>query len=183
MKAKRQALIWEYVESFAIAISLALIVRTFVIQPFKIPSGSMRPTLIEGDRILVNKYLYRFRDPEPGEVIVFQATVSSDSSKKDYIKRLAAVGGQNVEIREGRIWIDNSALTQPGIFRDNFYYNRGEYGEEGKTVRVPDGEYFVLGDNSGSSLDSRFWGYVPQKNIIGRAFFIFWPPHRMRTLR
>jgi len=183
MRDKRRAIIWEYVESFVIAIALALIVRTFVIQPFKIPSGSMRPTLIEGDRILVNKYLYRFEKPTPGDVIVFKSIGSPDSPKKDYIKRLVAVGGDTVEIREGKIWIHQEVLDKPDAFRDFFYYNRGEYGQEGETIIVPEEHYFVLGDNSGSSLDSRFWGYVPRKNLIGRAFFIFWPPHRIRILK
>lgn len=180
MPPKKQTLLWEYVESFVIAIALALIVRTFVVQPFKIPSGSMRPTLIEGDRILVNKYVYRFQEPQIGDIIVFK---SVETPKKDFIKRLAAVGGDAAQIKEGKIWVNHKMLDAPLIFRDNFYYNRGGYGEEGKSVRVPPGNYFVLGDNSGSSLDSRFWGFVPKKNILGRAFFIFWPPHRMRVLQ
>ena len=180
MLSKKQTLLWEYVESFVIAIALALIVRTFVVQPFKIPSGSMRPTLIEGDRILVNKYVYRFEEPRAGDIMVFK---SVEIPQRDFIKRLVAVGEDTVKIKEGKIWTNNRLLNTPSIFRDNFYYNRGDYGEEGKTIAVPPGNYFVLGDNSGSSLDSRFWGFVPQKNILGKAFFIFWPPHRMRVLQ
>ena len=179
MPPKKQTLFWEYVESFVIAIALALIVRTFVVQPFKIPSGSMRSTLIEGDRILVNKCVYRFENPQAGDIMVFK---SVETPQRDFIKRLAGIGGDTVEIKEGKIWRNNKMLDAPSIFRDNFYYNRGDYGAEGKAVVVPDGHYFVLGDNSGSSLDSRFWGFVPQKNVIGKAFLIFWPPHRMRVL-
>ena len=179
MTRERRILLWEYVESFAIAILLALIIRTFLVQPFKIPSGSMRPTLMEGDRILVNKYAYRYRDPKRGEVIVFK---SVEGNKKDYIKRLIGVGGDEVEIRDGKIWVNHQVLEEPKIFREFFYYNRGDYGSEGKSIHVPEGNYFVLGDNSGSSLDSRYWGYVPRRNLIGRAFLIFWPFHRLRNL-
>jgi signal peptidase I len=180
MSSKKQTVLWEYVESFVIAIALALIVRTFIVQPFKIPSGSMRPTLIEGDRILVNKYVYRFQEPQAGDIMVFK---SVETPQRDFIKRLAGVGGESVEIKEGKLWMNNRLLNTPQIFHDNFYYNRGDYGAEGKAVAVPPGHYFVLGDNSGSSLDSRFWGFVPKKNILGKAFFIFWPPHRVRILR
>ena len=180
MKSKNSATLWEYVESFLIAIALALVIRTFVVQPFKIPSGSMRPTLMEGDRILVTKYVYRYHEPKTGDVVVFKAP---QSPKKDFIKRLIAIGGDVVEIKDGKIWVNHNILNNPPIFRETFYYNRGDYGAEGKTITVPLGHYFVLGDNSGSSLDSRFWGYVPKKNLIGKAFLIFWPPHRMRTLR
>lgn len=177
---KKQSLLWEYVESFLIAIALALVVRTFIVQPFKIPSGSMRPTLIEGDRILVNKYVYRFQEPAPGDIIVFK---SPETPKKDFIKRLVGAGGDDIEIREGKLFSNQRVLSEPAIFRENFYYNRGEYGAEGKPITVPEEHYFVLGDNSGSSHDSRFWGFVPKQNVIGRAFFIFWPPHRMRVLK
>ncbi|MBI1976274.1 MAG: signal peptidase I [Candidatus Omnitrophica bacterium] len=180
MPQKKQSLLWEYAESFIIAIALALVVRTFIIQPFKIPSGSMRPTLMEGDRILVNKYVYRFQGPTPGDIIVFK---SPETPKKDFIKRLVGVGGDSIEIREGKIFANHRMLSEPPVFRENFYYNRGEYGAEGASTAVPDGHYFVLGDNSGSSHDSRFWGFVPKENLIGRAFFIFWPPHRMRVLK
>lgn len=180
MQKQKRILIWEYVESFLIAIALALIIRTFVVQPFKIPSGSMRLTLVEGDRILVNKYTYRFQEPQPGDIIVFKAI---DGSKKDFIKRLAGIGGHAIEIKEGKVWIDNQILIEPKIFRDLFYYNRGEYGAEGQIIQIPQEHYFVLGDNSGSSHDSRFWGFVPKKNVIGRAFMIFWPPHRVRILK
>lgn len=179
MSSKKQTLLWEYVESFFIAIALALIVRSFIVQPFKIPSGSMRPTLIEGDRILVNKYVYRFQEPQAGDIMVFR---SLETPQRDFIKRLVGVGEESVEIKEGKIWTNNRLLNTPQIFRDNFYYNRGNYGEEEKAIVVPLGHYFVLGDNSGSSLDSRFWGFVPRKNVLGKAFFIFWPPHRMRIL-
>ncbi|MBN1587406.1 MAG: signal peptidase I [Candidatus Omnitrophica bacterium] len=170
----------EYAESILIALVLALLIRTFVVQPFKIPTGSMRPTLMEGDRILVNKYLYRFKDPQRGDIIVFKYP---GEEKKDYIKRLVALPGETVGIEEGRVKIGDKIMTEPEILTHFHYYNRGSFGHVGKSVDVPQDAYFVLGDNSGSSEDSRFWGYVPQKNLVGRAFMIFWPPQRVRLLK
>ncbi len=180
MSQKTNKLIWEYVESFTIAIVLALIIRTFVVQPFKIPTGSMHTTLLEGDRILVNKFIYRFKEPEIGDVVVFK---SPETANKDYIKRLAAQNGDKIQIKNGRIWLNNQLLDHPDIFRQNYYYNRGEYAAEDSVYVVPEGKMFVLGDNSLSSHDSRYWGPFARKYLEGKAFLIFWPPHRIRIIR
>ena len=170
----------ENVESLIWAVALALLIRTFIMAPFKIPSGSMRPTLIEGDRILVNKFLYRFRQPQRGDIIVFRYP---DDTKRPFIKRLAAVGGDVVEIRDGRVLVNGAPLNGSNIFSINRYYNQGTYGKTGETVHVPTDSYYVLGDNSLSSHDSRFWGFVPKRLVIGRAMCIFWPINRWRILR
>ncbi len=180
----------EWTESILIAFILAMFIRAFFIQAFKIPSGSMRMTLIEGDRLMVNKLRYGphipftkkrlpgFSEPERGDIIVFKFP---ENPKRDFIKRLIAFGGETVEIRDGEIYIDEKMVEIPGI-KNIYYYNRGEYGAEGKPTKVPEGYFYVLGDNSASSHDSRFWGFVPEDNIIGRAEFIFWPLSRMRWL-
>ena len=173
--------VWrENIESLIWAVALALIIRTFIMAPFKIPSGSMHPTLIEGDRILVNKFLYHFRPPHRGDIIVFRYP---EDRKRPFIKRLAAVGGDTVEIRDGHILVNGTLLDGSGIFSSNHYYNQGTYGQEGQVVHVPDGQFFVLGDNSLSSHDSRFWGFVPKRLLIGQAMCIFWPITRWRILR
>jgi len=169
----------ENLESLAWAVALALLLRTFIMAPFKIPSGSMRPTLIEGDRILVNKFLYRLRPPQRGEIIVFRYP---DDPKRPFIKRLAAVGGDTVEIREGRLVINGTPM-EDGPLSTVQYSNQGAYGQEGQAVQVPGDALFVLGDNPGSSHDSRFWGFVPKRLLIGRAMCIFWPFTRWRVLR
>jgi len=179
MRPKTKALIREYAESIAIAIVLALVVRTFVVQAFKIPSGSMRPTLLEGDRILVNKFIYRFREPKPGDIVVFK---SPEDPKRDFIKRLVATEGQRVKIHEGQIFVDGKLLSEDGFGR-RYYYNQGLYGNEGEEFTVPDEGFYVLGDNSASSRDSRYWGFVPRRNMVGKAFFLYWPPHRIRVSR
>ncbi len=169
----------ENVESLLWAVALALLIRTFIIAPFKIPSGSMRPTLIEGDRILVNKFLYRFREPRSGDIVVFRFP---DNPKRPFIKRLVAVGGDGVEIRDGHLWVNGQLPSHPAL-NDVFYYNQGEFGQENQAIRVPDDAYYVLGDNSSSSHDSRYWGFVSKRLMIGKAVCVFWPPKRLRVLR
>ena len=169
----------ENVESFVWAVALALIIRTFIIAPFKIPSGSMHPTLLEGDRILVSKFIFRFRPPRRGEIIVFRYP---NDPKRPFIKRLAAVGGDAVEIRDGHVLVNGRPLDGTAIFGTNRYVNDGPYGQVDQVVHVPEGQFYVLGDNSGASHDSRFWGFVPKRLLIGQAVCIFWPPKRLRML-
>lgn len=181
----------EWTESIFIAFILAMFIRTFFIQAFKIPSGSMRPTLIERDRLMVNKLRYGprvpfteskrlpgFSQPRRGDVIVFVYPVDS---KRDFIKRLIAFGNEKVEIKEGDIYIDSRLIEDPGI-KNIYYYYGVNYGKEDASFTVPEGHVFVLGDNSASSSDGRVWGFVPNENIIGRAELIYWPINRMRFI-
>jgi signal peptidase I len=175
----------ENVEVFVTAIILALIIRAFVVQAFKIPTGSMRPTLLEGDRILVNKFIYRFKKPQRGDIIVFKYP---EDKKKDFIKRLVAVGGETVQINplgDGKIWVNGNPIEDDNIINQIYYYNKSDtdYGETGKIIKVPEESYFVLGDNSASSRDSRYWGFVPKEYLIGKAFLIYWPIHRIRVVK
>jgi len=171
----------ENVEVVVTAVILALIIRTFVVQAFKIPTGSMRPTLIEGDRILVNKFIYMFTKPKRGDIVVFKYP---EDKKKDFIKRLIAAEGETVRIADGDIWIDGVLVEAPQKIKQIYYYNKPEapYGESGSIVNVPDDSYFVLGDNSASSRDSRYWGFVPKSYLVGKAFIIYWPLNRIRIL-
>ncbi len=189
----------ENIESILWAVALALVIRTFIVAPFKIPSASMHPTLLEGDRILVNKFLYHFREPRRGDIIVFYHEWKpfrerwNDHSRpfferivtpgRPFIKRLVAVGGDTVEIRDGTIVVNGSPVEGAEIFKTTHYVNQGDYGQAGEPVRVPNDMYYVLGDNSEHSLDSRFWGFVPKSLLIGRAICIFWSPKRWRILR
>lgn len=169
----------EYAEAIVIAFILAMVIRTFVIQAFKIPTGSMRPTLIERDRILVNKFIYRFKEPQRGDVIVFRYP---EDPKKDFIKRLIAKSGESVQIIDGNIWIDAKLIKEPQKVKNIYYYNQGPYGEEGKNIKLPNDSYFVLGDNSASSRDSRYWGFIKRKDIKGKALVIYWPLTRIRKI-
>lgn len=174
-KKTKKSIFREYAESILIAIILALIIRTFLVQAFKIPSGSMRPTLKEGDRILVNKIIYRFSEPQRGDIVVFKYPLDP---KKDFIKRLIARGGEGVQIREGDIYISGKLIKTSPI-KNIYYFNGGKLDDENVSLVVPEGFYFVLGDNSANSRDSRYWGFVPEKDIVGKAFVIYWPPIRI----
>ncbi|MDP2929923.1 MAG: signal peptidase I [Candidatus Omnitrophota bacterium] len=192
MKEKFKSEIREWTESIVIALILALLIRTFVIQAFKIPSGSMIPTFEIGDRIFVSKFIYgarlpftnfrlpALRQPQRGDIIVF---VSPETPKRDFVKRLIALEGETVEIKNGHILINGKEIDGPVSVKSNHYYNRGDYGKEGMAVTVPEGFYFTLGDNSANSRDSRYWGFVPKNNLIGKAVFLYWPIQRIRIMK
>ncbi len=180
MNDKMRYFIKEWVEPVIIAVVLALIIRTFVVQAFKIPTGSMSPTLIEGDRILVNKFIFKFKEPKRGDIIVF---VSPEDKKKDFIKRLIGLSGETLEIANGTVLINDKALGEDFAINQRYYYNRGDFGKKNEAIQVPEDAYFALGDNSISSRDSRYWGFLPKKYLIGKAFLIYWPPTRIRLIK
>jgi len=192
IKEKIKSEIREWAESIIIALILALVIRTFVIQAFKIPSGSMIPTFEIGDRIFVSKFIYgaripftdirlpALRQPARGDIIVF---ASPETAKKDFVKRLIAMEGETVEIKNGTVLINGVEVEGPMSIRSNTYYNRGDYGREGEAITVPKDSYFVLGDNSANSRDSRYWGFAPKKNLIGKAVLLYWPIQRIRIIK
>ncbi|CAA9489653.1 MAG: Signal peptidase I [uncultured Rubrobacteraceae bacterium] len=152
-------------------------VRPFVVEAFYIPSGSMIPTLEVGDRVLVNKFIYRFEEPERGDVIVFESVEPNpDGSRDDLIKRVVAVGGDEVAVRDGELFINGEVQNEPFVndeFPDASFF--------GPTV-IPEGRIFAMGDNRSNSRDSRFFGPVPIENIEGEAFIVFWPLSRIGLL-
>ncbi|MSR76664.1 MAG: signal peptidase I [Candidatus Omnitrophica bacterium] len=171
--------LWKnWIEPFLVAGILALVIRTFLLGPYKIPTASMRPTFMEGDRIFVDKISYRLHPPHRGDIIVFKYPLDP---KKDYVKRLAGLPGEALLIKEGKLYINGAPLDEPP-FSNLYYYNRNDwqYAKEGAVIQVPLNSYFALGDNSAQSSDSRNWGFVPAKNLVGRAFFIWWPPKRIK---
>ncbi len=169
----------EHLESILLGVALALVIRAFVIQAYKIPSGSMQPTLLAGDRILVNKFIYRFRAPQRGDVIVFRYP---EEPKREFIKRLAAVGGETVALHSGQLVVNGEVIAMPPFDRVT-YENRGQLSSPDMALAVPPETYFVLGDNSTSSRDSRYWGFVPKKYLIGKALVIFWPIKRWQVVK
>ncbi len=191
MSLKKKSVSRDWVESIIVAFLLAMVIRAFVVQAFKIPTGSMRMTLLEGDLILVNKFIYgakvpftnyrlpALRKPARGDVVVF---IYPEDKKKDFIKRLAGLPGETIEIKGGSIYVNDKPAPEP-IFNQIYYYNRGEFAPEGQKIRVPAGNYFVLGDNSVSSKDSRYWGFVPKDDLLGEALIVYWPPQRIRLIK
>jgi signal peptidase I len=157
-----------------LAFVLALGIKTFVVQPFLIPSGSMEPTLQIGDRVLVNKFIYRFTQPKQGDVVVF---ISPDDKATDFIKRVIAVGGQTVDISDGLVSVDGKRLSEPYVNRQVVdHYNLD------KAVKIPQGQVWLMGDNRTNSRDSRFFGPRPANELLGEAFVIYWPLGRIGTL-
>jgi signal peptidase I len=185
-KTEGKSIVKEYVEAIVIAVLLALFIRTFVVQAFKIPSGSMLPTLQIGDHLLVNKFIYGLRmpftgkllipwkSPVRGDVVVFRFPKDRDI---DYIKRVVAVAGDKVEIVNKRLIINDAEVVdlqayfeESGEVIDSSVSPRDNFGP----VAVPAGKIFVMGDNRDNSYDSRFWGFVDYSDILGKAFILYW---------
>jgi signal peptidase I len=160
----------EYAEALIIAVLLALVIRTFVVQAFKIPSGSMLPTLQIGDHILVNKFLYAFRDIRRGDIIVFK--FPQDESR-DFIKRVIGLPGETLEIRGKQLFVNGAPLVEPYAVYEELPTPRfGERERMGPFV-VPAGRLFMMGDNRDHSLDSRVWGFLDAEKVKGKAFITY----------
>jgi signal peptidase I len=191
LDTKKKAFFKETFETLATAVILALIIRSFIIQPFKIPTGSMEPTLMPGDRILVLRYVYglripftfkrvfKYKTPDRGDIIVFNYP---EETKRAFIKRCIGLPNDSIEIKNGEIWINRTRLTKDPVNKI-YYYNHGDFGKEGRVYKVPADSYFALGDNSASSKDSRYWGYLNDQYMIGKAVMIYWPLNRIRILK
>jgi signal peptidase I len=182
---RAKSTIREYAEALGVALLLALVIRTFVIQAFKIPSGSMLPTLEVGDHILVNKFIYggrlevpltqmsfgqlpALRKPRAGDVVVF---IWPKDRAKDFIKRVIATEGQTIEMRNREVLIDGRPLNDPHAVHDE---PRAGPADSYGPYTVPAGHVFVMGDNRDHSFDSRYWGPVPLADIKGQALIIYW---------
>ena len=177
-KTKRKSVLREYAEAIVIAVVLALFIRTFVVQAFKIPSGSMKPTLLVGDHILVNKFIYGIKipftdktiiklgKPKRGDVVVFKYPLDT---KKDYIKRVIGLPGDKVELVNKQLFINDRVMDDPHASY-SVYGNLRNFGP----VTVPAHHLFVMGDNRDESSDSRVWGFVPDAYLKGKAFLIYW---------
>jgi len=147
-----------------VAIGIFFLLQTTV-QTFVVVGSSMKPSFEDGQRLLVNKVIYRFGEPQMGDVVVFHPPTGK---RVDFIKRIIALPGDTVEIKGGMVYINDSAIDEPYINSPPSYTLPQE--------KIPEGEYFVLGDNRDNSNDSHSWGTVPQQNIIGKAWLSIWPP-------
>jgi signal peptidase I len=172
---KKAASASQWVVTAVLAVALTLGLRTFVVEPFWIPSGSMEATLQVGDRVLVEK-LSTLAGVGRGEVVVFDGEGSFDPAgvHEDYIKRVVALGGDTVEGRDGRVWVNGRALVEPYLFEDD--------GAPFPLTEVPEGAMWVMGDHRSNSSDSRVHGPVPQDHVVGRAVVVVWPLGHLRTL-
>lgn len=157
----------ETLSIIVVAFILAMILRAFVIEGRIIPSGSMLPTIQLQDRVMVNKFVYRFKEPQRGDIVVFDPPEALHS-KQDYIKRVIGLPGETVEMKNGRVYVDNRVLVEPYLSEPLNY----EYGP----VKVPEDSLLVLGDNRNESFDSHRWNaWLTQDRLKGKAFLIYWP--------
>ncbi len=185
---KKKSQLRDWSEALIVAAILALIIRTFVVQAFKIPSGSMEDTLLIGDHLLVNKFIYglqvpfsdesvlSLRDPERGDIIVFEFPEDRDKSyfqRRDFIKRVIGLPGDKIEVRSKNVYVNGERyLTPEAVYKDGDQTAGPR--DNMPLVTVPEDKYFVMGDNRDRSYDSRFWGFVDRSVIKGRAFIKYW---------
>lgn len=163
---KQRSVVWEWIETILIALILALLLRTFVVQPFQVHLSSMHPTLEEGDFILVNKLAYKFGTPNRGDVVVFLPP--GGQMEKPYIKRVIGLPGETVDIKDGRVYVNGTLLEEPYALGET---SGGKYNH----IVVPEGTVFVMGDNRMNSSDSRYFGPVSIDSLEGKTFLCFWP--------
>ena len=188
-----KSIVRENIEAVLVAVLLALLIRTFAVQAFKIPSGSMKQTLLIGDHILVNKFIYGvkvpfskttiipFKKPKHGDIVVFKFPLDPE---KDFIKRVVGLAGDKVEIRNKQVYVNNiKADSSFAQFTDSFMVPGCPPGSRKDAscrkdnfgpIKVPENQLFVMGDNRDQSFDSRFWGFVDLKAVSGEAFIIYW---------
>jgi signal peptidase I len=185
LNPKRKSTIREYIEAILIALLLALFIRTFVVQAFKIPSGSMLNTLLIGDHILVNKFIYGIKNPfngntwvpikkpEKRDIVVFKYPVNP---AQDYIKRVVGVEGDTIEIKNKKVYVNGELQKENyAIFLDNKILPANVQGRDNMgPITVPEDSLFVMGDNRDNSYDSRFWNFVNLKAVKGKAFILYW---------
>jgi len=203
--AKERSAAGSVIEFFLIvvvALGLALGIQAFLVKPFRIPSASMEPTLDIGQRVLVSRVNYHVSEPDRGEVVVFKPPLGADNnecgvagfepasrsqacprptggeSEQNFIKRIVGVGGDRLKVERGRVYINGKLQDEPYIEPDESC----QICNLPREITVPKGHFFMMGDNRGESADSREWGPVPKKWVIGNAFATYWPPKRIGPL-
>jgi len=168
------------IESILIAASIFLVIYIFLFRPFQVTGESMYPNFKDKEYVLTNLITLRFHNPVRGDVIVFRAPIAPD---KDFIKRVIGVTGDTVMVKDGTVYVNGQQLDESPYLKPDVKTYGGSFLHDGEPKTVPEGEYFVMGDNRPYSSDSREWGYVPQKSIIGKSFFSYWPVQTMRIIK
>ncbi len=169
------AIIYEFVEAFVISASVFVVVYLFLMQPHQVKGSSMFPTYKDKEYLLTDKVTYKQRAPKYGDVIVFRAPVNEAF---DFIKRVMGTPGDSIQIKGGQVY-RNGQLVDEFFLPSTYRTSPGQFLHEGEVYTVPEGNVFAMGDNRDHSSDSRDWGPVPYKNIIGRVFFRYWPANVM----
>jgi signal peptidase I len=182
--ARRRRLIIEYVVIAAVAVLVAVLVQAYIVKPYRIPSESMETTLVPGDRVFVNRFIYHFKDVDRGDIAVFKAPTTGVV----LIKRVIGLPGDEISLQDGKVYINGRRIAEPWVRRiggepvPTDPFANGLPWSLAEPYAVPEGSYFMMGDNRIDSGDSRDFGPVPKSDVIGNAFFIYWPLNRIRIL-
>ena len=171
-------LIYELVEAFVVAASLFVVVYLFLMQPHQVKGSSMDPTLVDQEYLLTDKVTFRRRKPQAGDIIVFKAP---QNETFDFIKRVIAVPGDTVVVQNSKVYVNGKELSEDYL-PEGVVTQAGKFLTEGQSLAVPEGSLIALGDNREHSSDSRDWGLVPYDNIVGRAFFRYWPADKVGSV-
>lgn len=172
---KAGAFVFDLIETVVMALAVFVIFYLFLFQPHQVKGSSMFPTFHDGEYILTDKFTYRLREPKRGEVIIFRAP---GHEEYDYIKRIIGLPGDTVMVESGKVNVKNQLLIEEYLPTD-FYTSPGSFARASQPISIPEGQYFVMGDNRAHSSDSREWGLVPKANLVGRAWFRYWPPNKI----
>lgn len=188
--ARKKNELFDWVKALLIAIVLVFIVRMFLFSPIVVDGPSMQPTLHDRDQMIVNKFIYRMKDPDRFDIVIFHAT-----SQKDFIKRVIGLPGENIIMKDNQLYIDGKeveepfllelpdGMTSPEIWKNDFELEELPEGSPEGYKTVPDGYVLVLGDNRNNSTDSRSLGLIPIDEIVGKANIIYWPLNRVQILK
>lgn len=169
------ALFLDFIEIVVIALAMFVVMYIFLFQPHQVKGNSMFPNFYDGEYLLTDKISYRLNQPKQGEVIIFKAPKNEDY---DYIKRIIGLPGDAIRISNGKVYL-NSKLLKEAYLPPGLETAAGDFWQEGKSLTIPANNFFVMGDNRAHSSDSRDWGPVPKENIIGKAWFRYWPPNQI----
>lgn len=168
------------IQTFILAASFFIVIYIFLFRPFQVNGASMYPSFENGEHVLTNLIALRLEDPKRGDVVVFK---SPTNEEKDFIKRVIGVPGDTVSILNGDVYVNQQKLDQSEYLKNSVRTNAGAFLREGQAVTIPSDNYFVMGDNRPYSSDSREWGFVKRGAFIGKSFFVYWPPNKMRLVK
>ena len=177
---KAYTFLFDTIQTVLLAASVFLVIYLFLFRPFEVSGESMFPTFKNGEFILTNLITLRFSSPTRGDVIVFQAPVDHD---KDYIKRVIGIAGDTVMVQNGFVYLNGQKLDESMYLSEDVRTTPGAFLQEGLPVTIPAGDFIVMGDNRPHSSDSREWGFLKTTELIGKSFFVYWPPNQMRLVK
>lgn len=170
--------ILSFLETVVVALVISIVLYIFIMTPHEVIGNSMHPTYKNGEYLMANKVTYRIKEPERGDVVIFKY-----SDTQDFIKRIIGLPGDTVMLKDGQLYINNKLLDESHYLNDSVYTNGGDFLKEGESKTVPDGEYFVCGDNRPHSSDSRTFGSIEKDNIKGKAWIVYFPFSEFRIVK